>query len=77
MSPNWGIGSLGVTVHLFLPWLIWGDTMSVEGRVTLQRPVMIVSEAVVDIVDSPIVLSIGFLLDLVIGKDSTVHGMAG
>jgi hypothetical protein len=37
---------------------------------------MIVSEAGVDIVDSSLVLSIGFLVDLVIGKDSTVHGMS-
>jgi hypothetical protein len=40
-------------------------------------PEMIVSEAGVDIVDPSIVFSIGFLLDLVIGKDSTVRGMAG
>jgi hypothetical protein len=38
---------------------------------------MIVSEAGIDIVDSSIVFSIGSLLDLVIGKDSTVHGMSG
>ncbi len=31
----------------------------------------------VDIVDSSIALSIGVLLDLVIGKDSTVHGTSG
>jgi len=59
---------------LILPWLIWGDTKSVECRITLLRPEMIVSEAGVDIVDSSIALSIGVLLDLVIGKDSTVHG---
>ena len=35
---------------------------------------MIVSEAGVDIDDSSVVLSIGVLLDLVIGKDSTVQG---
>jgi hypothetical protein len=35
---------------------------------------MIVSEAGVDIVDSSLVLSVGFLVDLVIGKDSTVYG---
>jgi hypothetical protein len=62
---------------VILPWLIWGDTMSVEGRVTLRRPEMIVSEAGVDIVDSSIVPSIRALLDLVIEKDSTVHGTAG
>jgi hypothetical protein len=62
---------------LILPWLIWGDTKSVECRVTLRRPEMIVSEAGVDIVDSSIALSIGVLLDLVIGKDSTVHGTSG
>ena len=71
------MGSLGVTVHVILPWLIWGDTMSVECRVTLRRPEMIVSEAGVDIDDSSIVFSIGVLLNLVIGKDSTVHGTAG
>jgi hypothetical protein len=49
---------------------------SVECRVTLRRPEMILSEAGVDIVDSPIVLSIGVLLNLVIGKDSTVNGTA-
>jgi hypothetical protein len=38
---------------------------------------MIVSEAGVDIVDSSIALSIGVLLDLVVGKDSTVHGTSG
>ena len=51
--------------------------MSVECRVTLRRSEMIVSEAGVDIADSSIVLSIGVLLDLVIGKDSTVHGTSG
>ncbi len=74
MSSSWGIGSLGVTVHDILPWLIWGDTRSVECRVTLRRPEMIVSEAGVAIDDSSVVLSIGVLLDLVIGKDSTVQG---
>ena len=77
ISSNWGIGCLGVAVHLILPWLIWGDTTFVECRVTLRRPEMIVSDAGVDIVDSSIVLSIGVLLDLVIGKDSTVHGTSG
>ncbi len=67
------MGFLGVTVHVILPWLIWGVIMSVECRVTLRWPEMIVSEAGVDIADSSIVLSIGVLLDLVIGKDSTVH----
>ncbi len=51
--------------------------MSVECRVMLRHPEMIVSEAGVDIVDSSIVLSIGVLFDLVIEKDSTVHGTAG
>ena len=54
--------------------MIWGDTRSVDCRVTLRRPEMIVSEAGVDIYDSSVVLSIGVLLDLVIGKDSTVRG---
>ncbi len=54
--------------------MIWGDTRSVECRVTLRRPEMIVSEAGVDIDDSSIVLSTGILLDFVIGKDSTVQG---
>jgi hypothetical protein len=35
---------------------------------------MIVSEAGVDIDDASVVLSTGVLLDLVIGKDSTVLG---
>ncbi len=51
--------------------------MSVDCRVTLRRPEMIVSEAGVDIVDSSIVLSNGVLLDLVTGKDSTVHDTVG
>ena len=76
MSSSWGICSLGVTVHLILPWLICGETKSVECRVTLRRPEMIVSEAGVDIIDSSLVLSVGFLVDLVIGKDSTVSGMS-
>ena len=90
MSSIWGIGTLGVVVHDIFPWLIWGDTRSVEGRVSLRRPEMIVSEAGVDIVDSSlafsidsgfdmvdsfVALSIGFLLDLVTGKDSIVSGM--
>ena len=89
MSSSWGIGTLGIVVHDILPWLIWGDTRSVEGRVTLRRPEMIVSEAGVDIVDSSIAFSIGagvdmvdssiafsigFLLDRVTGKDSIVQG---
>ena len=57
--------------------MIWGDTRSVECRVTLRRPEMIVSEAGVDIDDSSVVLSTGVLLDLVIGKDSTVLGTSG
>ena len=40
----------------------------------LRRPEMIVSAAGVDIDDSSVVLSTGVLLDLVIGKDSTVQG---
>ena len=54
--------------------MIWGDTRSVECRVTLRRPEMIVSEAGVDIDDSSVVLPTGVLLDLVNGKDSTVLG---
>ncbi len=45
ISSNWGIGCLGGTVHLILPWMSWIDTMSVECRVMLGRPEMIVSEA--------------------------------
>ena len=84
------MGTLGVVVHDIFPWLTWGDTRSVEGRVTLRRPEMIVSEAGVDIVDSSlafsidsgfdmvdsfVALSIEFLPDLVTGKDSIVSGM--
>ncbi len=54
--------------------MIWGDTRSVQCRVTLRRPEMIVLEAGVDIDDSSVVLSTGVLLDLGIGKDSTVQG---
>ena len=61
---------------MILPWLICGETKSVERHVTLRRPEMIVSEAGVDIVDSSLVISLGRLVDLVVGKDSTVYGVS-
>ena len=61
-------------VHDIFPWMIWGDTRSVECRVMLRRPEMIVSAAGVVIEDSSVVLSTGVLFDLVLGKDSTVQG---
>ena len=51
--------------------------MSVECLVMLRRPDMIVSEAGVDIDESPLGLLMISLLDLVVGNDSTVHGASG
>ena len=51
--------------------------MSVECLVMLRRPDMIVSEAGVDMDESPPELLMVSLLDLVVGNDSTVHGASG
>ena len=75
MSSNWGIGCLGVLVHLILPLEIWGDTELVEWLSMRLWPEMIDSAAGVDMFELSAPSLFEFLLDLVMGKDSACSAM--
>jgi hypothetical protein len=71
MSSNWGIGCLGVLVHLILPLVLWGDTELVEFLSMCLWPNMIDSAAGVDMFElSTSSLFECLLEDLVMGRES-------
>ncbi len=75
MLSTWGIGCLGMFVHLILPLEIWGDTELVEWLSMCLWPDMIDSAAGVYMFEPSTSSLFEFLLDLVIGKDSACSAM--